>query len=283
MMKHKFTWAEATTAYNTRILLYGNKAQVKQYSKTLYRLKKGMEQDKVKELTPTEKQTPKTHENRVIRDDSISRTMQKAEVIIECNKELWKTFITLTFKDNITDLTYANKEFNKWTKSILRVKKDFKYFCVPEFQKRGAVHYHMFTNLDVDTELIPKREVKELYNSEKNTTTKLEYYDIKYWNNGYSSAFDIVNGVDENFKLVSYMAKYMYKDIDNRLFARKKILYSQGLKKGKEILLMQDTNEYELAMQELQKFEKTKEKDILSAKKYVPNIKLSEYDLASKV
>lgn len=282
-MIHKYTWAEATTAYNTRILLYGNKAQVKQYSKTLYRLKKGMEQDKVKELTPTEKQTPKTHENRDIRDDSISRTMQKAEVIIECNKELWKTFITLTFKDNITDLTDANKEFNKWTKSILRVKKDFKYFCVPEFQKRGAVHYHMFTNLDVDTELIPKREVKELYNSEKKSTTKLEYYDIKYWNNGFSSAFDIVNGVDENFKLVSYMAKYMYKDIDNRLFARKKILYSQGLKKGKEILLMQDTKDYDLAMQELERYEKTKEKDILSAKKYVPNIKLKEYNLAKIV
>lgn len=282
-MKNRYTYAEATTAYNVKILLYGDKAQLKQYSKTLHRLKEGFEKEKDIQIPPKAKTAPKTRENKVIREDSISRTMQKAEIIIESNKEHWKTFLTLTFKENVTDLNIANQEFTKWVRSVKRVKKDFKYFCVPEFQKRGAVHYHLFSNLNVDTEIIPKREIKQLYNSEKDKTTSLEYYGIKYWRQGFSSAFDIVNGVDENFKLVSYMAKYMYKDIDNRLFGRNKILYSQGLKKGKEILLLQKTEDYYTTMDILNMYEKTKEKDILSAKRYVPNIKLTEFNLAKKV
>lgn len=282
-MKAKYTYAEATTAYNVKILLYGDKAQLKQYSNTLYRLKEGYQKEKEIDILPKVKTVPKTSENKVIREDSIARTMQKAEIIIESNKEQWKTYLTLTFKENILDLNYANYEFNKWVTRVKRVIKDFKYFCVPEFQKRGAVHYHLFTNINVDTEIIPKREIKQLYNSEKDKTTSLEYYGIKYWSQGFSSAFDIVNGVDENFKLVSYMAKYMYKDIDNRLFGRNKILYSQGLKKGKEILLLQDTEDYYSSIELLNEYEKTKEKDILSTKKYVPNIKLSEFNLAAKV
>lgn len=57
-------------------------------------------------------------------------------------------FLTLTFKDNISDVELANKEFTNFNKRLsyylFKVNKNvLKYLCVPEFQKRGAIHYHV--------------------------------------------------------------------------------------------------------------------------------------------
>lgn len=57
-------------------------------------------------------------------------------------------FMTLTFTENIQDLTAANYEFKKFIKRLnylaFNTKKSLlKYNCVIEFQKRGAIHYHL--------------------------------------------------------------------------------------------------------------------------------------------
>jgi hypothetical protein len=53
-------------------------------------------------------------------------------------------FLTLTFRENITELKIANKKFTHFIKRLNRkVKHNIKYVAVPEFQERGAVHYHM--------------------------------------------------------------------------------------------------------------------------------------------
>ena len=66
--------------------------------------------------------------------------------------------LTLTFKENITDLKEANYEFTKFIRRLnyetnaiegrdLK-KSNLKYLSVFELQKRGAIHYHMiFFNL----------------------------------------------------------------------------------------------------------------------------------------
>lgn len=52
-------------------------------------------------------------------------------------------FLTLTFKENIKDLKKANKEFTNFIKRINRyLGFKMRYIAVPEFQERGAVHYH---------------------------------------------------------------------------------------------------------------------------------------------
>lgn len=57
---------------------------------------------------------------------------------------------TLTFEENVQSVKQADKEFRKamralndWFKSR---GKEFKYVAVREFQKRGAIHYHVFVN-----------------------------------------------------------------------------------------------------------------------------------------
>lgn len=62
-------------------------------------------------------------------------------------------FVTLHFKENITDVASANKYFRDFIKRLnyqaFKSKKSLlKYTVVPETQKRGAIHYHViFYNL----------------------------------------------------------------------------------------------------------------------------------------
>lgn len=161
-------------------------------------------------------------DNYRIRYDSLARSRN---ILIDyaCeNDNEWKSFITLTFAENIQDLTIANRKFHSWrSKFTCECKKreiDFKYLGVPEFQKRGAVHYHLLTNIDIDSDMIPK-QINGMG------------YDVKYWKYGFSSAFDVINKTDDNFNIALYITKYLYKDFDTRLYGRNRVLKSNNLKK----------------------------------------------------
>lgn len=61
---------------------------------------------------------------------------------------------------------------------------------------------------------------------------KKHQYDVRYWNQGYSSVFPI-----ENINIVGYITKYITKDIDIRLFGRRRYFYSQNLKQPTTLYL----------------------------------------------
>lgn len=68
--------------------------------------------------------------------------------ISERNNGLFDWFVTFTFAENITQLEEANLEFGKFIKranyQIYKSKKaQIKYVAVPEYQSRGAVHFHV--------------------------------------------------------------------------------------------------------------------------------------------
>lgn len=142
--------------------------------------------------------------------------------ICKANADIWESFITLTFKENLKDISIANKKFNYFVSNVRKKKKDFKYIAVPEFQKRGAVHYHLLSNLSKeDTDIIIKQ---------KNTEESDNFYDVKYWNKGFS-AVDFIKS--DYKKIFSYISKYMTKDIDNRLFGKKRYFFSLNLNQPK--------------------------------------------------
>jgi len=105
-------------------------------------------------------------------------------------------FLTLTFKENVQDLEWANKEFEKFIKRLNykvtgKKKRVLEYIAVVEFQKRGAVHYHLL-----------------LFN--------MPYVDVQEviapaWGHGGVK----INKVDEVDDLGAYMAKYMGKTFDS--------------------------------------------------------------------
>lgn len=150
---------------------------------------------------------------------NILRSKLECQRLAKANMNDWETFITLTFEENITDLEYANKRFKYFIDKVRRVKKDFKFLCITEFQKRGATHYHLLTNINIDDNTL-------LYDQEDNKKFK----HIKYWLDGFTSVEVLKN---DPKKVIGYIAKYMTKDIDNRLFNRHRYFYSRNLNKPK--------------------------------------------------
>lgn len=277
-MKYQVPRQEAFDYYDAKIKIVGDTVELKRYSKTITRLKPGLEPIGKDTLEKPLETSRNKQPSGVLRDDNKHRAYVRLLDVVIMNKEIWKSFITLTFKENVTDLDYANKEY---AKCIRKMKKDyptFKSVTVPEFQKRGAVHYHMLTNVPCNSQIIPKQAKKRLYNASSNKWTDLEYYELKYWSHGFSSAFDIVNEVDDKFNIAKYLGKYFWKDIDDRLFGRQKIMVSKGLKRPTELILNQKTQDYTEIVSLLEEnYKLQKEKDILSAKSYIPDVNIKIY------
>ena len=118
-------------------------------------------------------------------------------------------FFTLTFADNITDLKYANNQFCNFIKRLNRylakMKKDkVQYIAVVEFQKRGAIHYHLLCNIP----FISAKKLQEI------------------WQNGFVK----INKIDDVDNVGAYVTKYMSKDYeDERLVGNRCYFTSQGL------------------------------------------------------
>lgn len=240
---------DATTNYNVKLLMCSNGyVEAKKYARTITRIQNGFELEK-KQLHRTS--TIKKNTSGMISKSNLSRTRNTLIGYACENEELFFSFITLTFSDNkkhklstdidITDIGQANKKFNNWCKQIRRIYPDFAYLCVPEYQKRGAIHYHLLTNLRCGVE-IPRLKPKKTYNTEKQKYYELEYYNIPYWSYGFSTAYDI-NKTDDKFNIALYITKYLYKDVDNRLFGHKKILKSNNLRKPTEFFCNSPTYE----------------------------------------
>lgn len=133
--------------------------------------------------------------------------------------------------ENFTSISKANEKFDNWRSNFKkRLKNDFIYVCVPEFQQNGTVHYHLLTNINyTDFNLLSKDELKKYRPKEREWTI---FRTLKSWKYGFSNVLDI-----KNMNVVGYMSKYMTKDIDNRLFGHRRYLCSQCLSKPSTIYL----------------------------------------------
>lgn len=261
---------EAFDVYDVKVRVMGNKMEVKKYNNKLQRRKVGLEvreSDLKKDSSIVKKECKPKNSSNEIRRNNLARSFNTLLEYVFCNADKFESFVTLTFKENITDLTIANRHFNNWVSSMKRIKKDFVYIGVPEFQKRGAVHYHLMTNLTPGSEFLPRQEGKE------------NMYDVKYWNHGFSSVFDL-ELADEKFSVALYLSKYFWKDFDNRLFGRNKILKSNNLEKASEFLMIENSVEYKKYMDYVnENYILDNKKDIPSTKSYIPGIVVYDYSL----
>lgn len=171
---------------------------------------------------------------------SAYRSRQKVRRLILNNFSEGDTFITLTFAENMTDIKKANYELKKFIQKMQRKVSDFKHVTVIEFQKRGAVHYHMICNyqLEFDTTDIEKRKAHERFLFGE--VIDGEYMGGKLWKNGIGSIHDIKH-VDN---VGAYVIKYMTKGTrDDRLFQQKS--YFRG---GKLITPVEITDPNEIKL-----------------------------------
>ena len=144
------------------------------------------------------------------RQDNLIRTRNLIYQIVTMNAEdnpLYRpVFYTITFKENMQDIPTANKEFQKFIQRLnYHVGHKLKYLSVIEFQKRGAIHYHVvFFNLPfIDKAVIEKK-----------------------WGHGFTR----IETADNVNDCALYIAKYLKKNlIDKRLVGQKSYFTSKGL------------------------------------------------------
>lgn len=121
--------------------------------------------------------------------------------------------ISLTYSENITDIGQGHKDFNTFARNVrAKFGKEVRYIAVPEFQKRGAIHFHaLFWGLPSE----------ELARTERHTRLV-----AGYWGQGF---IDLVM-TDGNHKISGYLSKYMAKAImDSRMAGRKGYFCSQNI------------------------------------------------------
>lgn len=179
-------------------------------------------------LETSRKQTPyrkrRALNEQQISASSLSRTRNSLIRLINANSRMWKNeniiiqpqFITYTFADNIQQLSEANPLFTNYIKRLnyhsFGSKQSLaRYVVVPEFQKRGTVHYHaVFFNL-------------------QNINQRQEFQSGDFasvWEHGFIK----VKTINHIPNVGRYMTKYMTKDAtDRRLVGRKKYFSTRHL------------------------------------------------------
>ncbi len=146
---------------------------------------------------------------------SKARTKNRLRRLIASNVGEWgqpPILVTYTFKENIKSVSYANRLFRNYTQRINRFFGfKLKYVSVIEFQKRGAVHYHViYFNLPFLQDI-----------------TLLE----KVWGLGMTK----VESVRKVGSMGVYLSKYLQKTMfDVRLIGKKCYSASKGLVKPVE-------------------------------------------------
>ena len=233
----KYKDVESRVVYDVKIIHCGDTYQIYKFDKTRSKENKKdrdipiLPKVSIKDIDTDNLYKPdRVEEVKPILLSNAIRSNLNCQRIAKANRDSWESFITLTFKENIIDIVYANKIFNAWVSNVRKLKKDFKYIAVPEFQKRGAVHYHILSNLGKeDTNIvIPQKERTE---KTKDLTT---LFDVKYWSRGFARV-DFIKG--DYKKIYSYICKYMTKDIDDKLFGKHRYFNSQNLNKPREEFL----------------------------------------------
>lgn len=148
---------------------------------------------------------------------SIKRSKRKIFELVNTNYiEGKSSFLTITFKENLTDYDLA---FNYWKRFKQKVEYHYKiklqYCGVVEFQQRGAIHFHicLFN--------VGYMEQEKLYNM---------------WNSIVPGGINI-QGIKDNQcdNVGAYMTYYMNKDLENSFGkdeykGKKRYFYSKGLK-----------------------------------------------------
>lgn len=142
--------------------------------------------------------------------------------LVDCNFDIKTKFMTLTFQDNISEITYTNMEFSKFIKRLTyhiynQKRQILKYIATWEKQKRGAIHYHI---IFFDFPYIQKKQLEDI------------------WGHGFVHINQI--DVDSRENRGRYVSKYFMKDLELKEHKQKAFFKSQNLKHPTEQRLALD-------------------------------------------
>lgn len=153
---------------------------------------------------------------------SVKQTMRKLRRLIACNFEggsnqLW---VTLTFRDNVTDPKDAYKVFDIFMKRLKRRNADLLYIAIIEPQSSGRWHFHVLLKDTINQKLvISNKDMSSL------------------WGEGFTSTKRLREGDNVANYVLAYLTDLDFYDIDENNSKSKRIvkgarlvLYKKGLR-----------------------------------------------------
>jgi len=209
---------------HTRVVVSGDIVEVYQYEKPYV----------FDQFSPTIERVRSGATTR--REDNLQKAQRYLRRLIFSNATKWSDqvcFITFTFKENVKDIKTANYE---WTEFIRRLKKEcsraVKYTAVIEFQKRGAVHYHVLF-YDLPKRIIQNDIELQIERIRYKTAEGLGILGV-LWGNGTVDIKEIKK-INSIRSIGAYVSKYLSKQtLDERLVGEKAYMSSRNLIKPVE-------------------------------------------------
>ena len=214
--------AKKCFAYNTKIIETPTTKEVYIYENPIYShaTAKSDLTESSKRKTFDEMSAHKQYDSLKRKQKHYEQTRWEIARIVDCNFDDRTKFVTLTFQENIQDITVTNREFKYFIQRlnyyIYQTKTQLlKYIATWEKQKRGAIHYHV---IFFDFPYITKEKLQNL------------------WSHGFIKINRI--DVDSKENRGRYLSKYFTKDLDLKEHKKKAFFKSQNLKIPKETKLI---------------------------------------------
>ena len=158
---------------------------------------------------------------------SASRSRQSLYDICKCNE--FDFFVTLTFDAEKVDRFDDKKTKRKYTQWVNYVKKQFPdmfFVTVPEYHKRGALHFHMLVGG------VTMEELKCVPALTKRGKLKYKHgkqiFNITAWRWGFSTLSKVENSEASKHYICKYITKQHY---DDRFFNKRRYYVSQNIKR----------------------------------------------------
>lgn len=156
---------------------------------------------------------------------SMNRAKNNLMDILRCND--FNFFVTLTFDKSKIDRLDDNKtrkSFTQWVANIQRDLPNLYYVAVPEYHKKGGLHFHLLIGGVIEEDLGLKDSGKYVKSGRCKGQT---IYNVSKWENkGFSTATKIldINAVKY------YLSKYLTKGkVDPRFFRKKRFYVSRNI------------------------------------------------------
>jgi hypothetical protein len=143
-------------------------------------------------------------------------------------------FITLTYAENQTDIHAASRDFDVFMKRLRRsYGTEFKYVVIIEFQKRGAIHFHMLADLGLtwkNERMCKQMEVDfaQRFWSDKDGNEH-GFADLKVIKPKTGKLGDLEpDSKRSTDNIAAYVSKYMMKNFNDRRLDGKKAYHGSG-------------------------------------------------------
>lgn len=204
--------------------------------------------DSKKDLTPEEIQARKQ------RSIDVSLSRSKKMIIDYGRANVWHWFFTLTFERvdgfNAENYVEASAKVREWFKNIRkRYCPNLKYLAVPEMHESGAWHFHcLVANCDELTfkhavnnqPYLKDKQTRKVIRDKKGQPVPNQFYkqklrtsypdgDYIYNIANYKSGFSTATKVKDTKKAVSYIIKYITKELCEITFHKRRYLPSNNL------------------------------------------------------